>query len=48
MENVKEDIGAAKAADPTADTSEQEAEIDQQVYTLYGLTAEEIAAVETV
>ena len=31
--------------DPFVDTREQEAEIDQLVYRLYGLTAEEIAAV---
>jgi hypothetical protein len=37
---------AAKAADPSADTSVCEREIDQQVYNLYGLTAEEIAIVE--
>ncbi len=41
-----ERILSAKDADPDADTSEQEAEIDRLVYTLYGLTAEEIAAVE--
>ncbi len=41
-------ILAAKAADPAGDTSEQEAELDRLVYTLYGLTAEEVAAVETV
>ena len=43
-----ERILAAKAADPAGDTSEQEAELDRLVYTLYGLTAEEVAAVETV
>lgn len=31
---------------PTADTSALEREIDEQVYKLYGLTAEEIAIVE--
>ncbi len=36
----------AKAADPAADTTEQETEIDRLVYGLYGLTAGEIAAVE--
>ena len=36
----------AKAADPDADTSALEAEIDRLVYALYGLTEEEIAAVE--
>ena len=39
-------ILSAKDADPAADTSELEAEIDQLCYTLYGLTDEEIAAVE--
>lgn len=39
-------ILTAKAADPKADTTKQEAEIDKLVYALYGLTAEEIAAVE--
>ena len=35
----------AKAAKPSADTSADEAEIDRLVYTLYGLTDEEIAVV---
>ncbi len=35
-----------KKSDPTADTSALEAEIDELVYALYGLTAEEIAIVE--
>jgi hypothetical protein len=39
-------ILAAKKANPAADTSTLEAEIDQLVYQLYGLTAEEIAIVE--
>ncbi len=39
-------ILAAKKADPAADTSALEREIDEQVYKLYGLTAEEIAIVE--
>lgn len=39
-------ILAAKAADPDADTSAWEAEIDQLVYQLYGLTNEEIRIVE--
>jgi len=39
-------ILAAKAVDTTADTSAMEAEIDQLVYQLYGLTAKEIAIVE--
>ncbi len=39
-------ILAAKAADPSADTSTVEREIDEIVYRLYGLTKEEIAIVE--
>ena len=38
-------ILAAKAADPNADTSELEEEIDWLVYDLYGLTNEETAVV---
>ena len=37
---------AAKRADPAADTSALEREIDQRVYALYGLTPEEIKLVE--
>ena len=36
----------AKAADPDADTGEMEREIDRLVYDLYGLTDEEVFAVE--
>ncbi len=39
-------ILATKQANPAADTSAVEREIDQQVYALYGLTPEEIAIVE--
>ena len=39
-------ILAAKAADPPADTSNLEVEVDRLVYELYGLTEEEIALVE--
>ena len=39
-------ILAAKKADPNADTSASESEIDQLVYKLYGLTDDEIAIVE--
>ncbi|MCI0698915.1 N-6 DNA methylase [candidate division KSB1 bacterium] len=39
-------ILAAKRANPAADVSALEGEIDQLVYRLYGLTAEEIAIVE--
>jgi len=35
-----------KKANPQADTTALEAEIDQLVYELYGLTEEEIAIVE--
>ena len=38
----------AKAADPAADVSALEGEIDRLVYQLYGLTEEDVAAVETV
>ena len=41
-----DDILAAKAADPSADTSAPEAEIDRLVYGLYGLDDEEMATVE--
>ena len=44
--NLVDAILTAKEADPSADTSGQEAEIDRLVYGLYGLTAEEIDAVE--
>jgi adenine-specific DNA-methyltransferase len=36
----------AKQHDPVADTRALETEIDRLVYTLYSLTAEEIALVE--
>ena len=39
-------ILATKAADPAADTSKEDGEIDQLVYELYGLTADEAAVVE--
>ena len=39
-------ILAAKKADPDADTSALESEIDKLVYRLYDLTPEEIAVVE--
>ena len=44
--NLVDSILTAKAADPKADTTEQEAAIDQLVYQLYGLTTEEIQIVE--
>jgi hypothetical protein len=44
--NLVERILAAKRANPQADTSELEREIDQLVYRLYGLTEEEIRIVE--
>ncbi len=46
IEALVDRILAAKKADPSADTSALEAEIDQMVYELYGLTPEEIAIVE--
>ena len=39
-------ILSAKEADPVADTSELERELDRLVYNLYGLTDEEVAVVE--
>ena len=48
MIELVNNILAAKDADPAADTSELEAEIDRLVYTVYGLTDEEIAVVEGV
>ena len=39
-------ILAAKRANPQADTSTMEGEIDQLVYQLYGLTEDEIKIVE--
>ena len=36
----------AKAANPAADTSAEEVEIDRLVYALYGMTDAEISAVE--
>ena len=41
-----DEILEAKAADPDADTSEIEEEIDWLVYDLYGLTNAEVAVVE--
>lgn len=46
IETLVDRILAAKAADPAADVSALEQEIDQLVYKLYGLTPEEIAVVE--
>ena len=45
-EILVDQILAAKRANPAADVSALEGEIDQLVYRLYGLTAEEIAIVE--
>ena len=39
-------ILAAKKANPQADTSKEEAEIDRLVYALYGLTEDEINIIE--
>ena len=46
IENKVDEILAAKAADPNADTSNLENEIDKLVYGLYDLTDDEIAIVE--
>ena len=44
--NLVDSILKAKAANPKADTTEQEAQVDRLVYELYGLTAEEVRLVE--
>ena len=46
MSDLVDQILASKAKDREADTSVLEAQIDQLVYKLYGLTEEEIAVVE--
>ncbi|HSN74525.1 MAG TPA: restriction endonuclease, partial [Anaerolineae bacterium] len=46
IETIVDSILAAKAQNPAADVGALEAEIDQQVYALYGLTAEEIRIME--
>ena len=46
LDNLATQILAAKDADPSADTSAQEAQIDRLIYAIYGLTAEEIALLE--
>lgn len=43
---IRQALLAAKTTNPAADVSALEAEIDQRVYALYGLTAEEIRIVE--
>lgn len=47
IERLVSRILAAKKADPAADTSALEREIDERVYKLYGLTAAEIKIVES-
>ena len=46
LESIVDRILEAKLARPSADTTALEAQIDRLVYDLYGLTEEEIAAVE--
>ncbi|MDE3256336.1 MAG: Eco57I restriction-modification methylase domain-containing protein [Gemmatimonadota bacterium] len=46
--NIVDKILDAKRVNNGADTSEQEVQIDRLVYALYGLTAEEVAAVENI
>jgi len=48
FQSLVEKILALKKENPSADTSSLEAEIDQLVYELYGLTEEEIEIVENV
>jgi len=47
LEELVQKVLSAKAANPQQDTTEWEAEIDALVYELYGLTAEDIAVVES-
>jgi hypothetical protein len=46
LEKLVEKILTAKKANPSADVSVLESEINQLVYKLYGLTGEEIRIVE--
>jgi hypothetical protein len=48
LDNLVEEILQLKSQNPSADTTALEAEIDQLVYGLYGLTEEEIKVVEGV
>ena len=48
IEKLVGEIIAAKTATPDADVISLENEIDRVVYSLYGLTAEEIAIVEKI
>lgn len=47
IESKVTEILSLKKENPQADTSKLEAEIDQMVYELYGLSEEEIAIVES-
>jgi hypothetical protein len=44
--NLVDQILTTKAQNPAAEVSAREAEIDQRVYALYGLSVEEIKIVE--
>ena len=46
LKQVRTSVLAAKKANPQADTSKEEAEIDRLVYQLYGLSEDEIKIVE--
>ena len=46
IKTLVDDILAEKKSNPNADTSAKEAEVDCLVYALYGLTPEEISAIE--
>lgn len=46
LKQVRTSVLAAKKANPQADTSKDEAEIDRLVYALYGLSEDEIKVVE--
>ena len=46
IENIVDQIISVKCKNPEAETSSLEAEIDQIVYDLYGLTEEEVRIIE--
>ncbi|MGH7774231.1 MAG: hypothetical protein ACREQA_18555 [Candidatus Binatia bacterium] len=46
LTELVDQVLVTKKPDPNADVSRQEAEIDQLVYSLYGLSREEIAIIE--
>ena len=47
LKQVRTSVLAAKKANPKADTSKEEAEIDRLVYQLYGLTGDDVKIIES-